>query len=288
MWPFNRIEKREASYTDAVVGVLLRQAHGVSVDAGSLAVVEACVGLWSRSLASATIEPVSNRLAGLTPKLLALVGRSLATTGNLVCRISVEGASVALTPVADFDITGSSDPASWRYRLNLPGPSSTEIVIVDAAGVVHFQAGASAEAPWRGVAPLRRSSGTAALAGAVESSLTSEARLPIGRIATYAGVPRQVEDYGRELIRGGLTITGATSGAVPGPDGQEPASRLKPQTYDPEPNSVMELLRSDTGRDIVNAFGISPALFAERGDGAGQRESWRRILARDGSSRWRR
>ena len=54
---------------------------------------------------------------------------------------------------------------------------------------------------------------------------------------------------------------------------QELAARHKPQTYGPEPDQVVQALRND----IANAFGVSPALLAERGDGAGQRESWRRF-----------
>ena len=39
----------------------------------------------------------------------------------------------------------------------------------------------------------------------------------------------------------------------------------------------MESLRSNLGRDLAAAFGVPSSLFEPRGDGAGQRESWRRF-----------
>ena len=187
------------SATDAVIAAMVRQAQGKSVDAGSLALAEAAVGLWERSLSSATVEPQNNRLAGLNPSMMALAGRSLAVSGNLVLAIQLDGAQVKLTPAADFDVTGGADPSSWRYRLNLPGPSATETVVVEAAGVVHFRTGASADAPWRGVVPLRRAVGTAALAEAVEFSLTRESKLPPGWLVGLGTTPDQTKVAAEDL-----------------------------------------------------------------------------------------
>ncbi len=175
-WPFERRAGRRypdttgandstsTNATDRAIGELLAQASGKVVDATSLAISESCIGLWERCLASATVEPMSNRTSGLTPAVLALIGRGLAVKGNLVCRITVEGAAVRLWPAADFDIQGETDPATWTYRPKLPGPSSTHTVMVPADGVVHFRTGALASAPWRGIAPLKQVPATAALA----------------------------------------------------------------------------------------------------------------------------
>ena len=230
-------------------------------------------GLWSRALSSATVAPMNNRTEGLTPALLALIGRSLATSGNLVCKIDIEGTMVRLSVVADFDIQGQSDPRSHIYRLNMAGPSSTETVLVPAASVLHFKVGESPSAPWKGIPPLSRASATSQLAAAVESSLLKEARLPTGRLAVAYGA-QKVDGVLSWLRQGGFAVAGDSSNRGVSP---EPAQRHRPQTYGPEPQQVMESLRSDTGRDICNAFGVSPALFAERGDGAGQREAWRRF-----------
>ena len=279
MWPFDKIEKRSAdtsSYTDQLVDTAVFEARGETLDASTLAVVETCYGLWERSIASATVEPTFNRLVGLSPSLLALVGRSLAVKGNLVCRIVVKGATVKLLPAADYDIDGQTDPATWVYRLNLPGPSSTETVMVPADGVVHFMTGAMASAPWRGTAPLRSAKATASLAAKIEGSLSREADIYNARFAgvdrgkgTYDAWKRTVETIRRK--KGGIIFTGGNlgqsdSGKVPEP------SKMRP-----EPNDTLaDALRSQIGRDILGAFGIPPALFEARGDGSGQRESWRR------------
>ena len=39
----------------------------------------------------------------------------------------------------------------------------------------------------------------------------------------------------------------------------------------------MESLRTRLGQDVAAAFGVPPTLFATSGDGAGQREAWRRF-----------
>ena len=282
MWPFERRAGRRyptdnapstssTGATDAKISELLAQASGKAVDATTLAVVEACAGLWSRSLAGATVEPRGGRLAGLTPSMMALIGRSLAVRGNLVARITVEGSAVRLWPATDFDVTGDADPDSWVYRLNLPGPSATHTVVVPADAVCHFRYGALPSAPWRGVAPLARATSTAALAGAVESSLSAEMKIPPGRIGLVHGKSADLLGW---MQRGGYLAGGtiADRGLQ-----QEPAARHKPQTYGPQPDVVVQGLRTDVGRDVANAFGVSPSLLNERGDGAAQRESWRRF-----------
>ena len=279
MWPFR--EKRaqtEGDYTDQVIARAEADALGSVPSADNLGVAESSIGLWERALAGLTVEPMNNRLSALTPALLALAGRSLATTGNLVLAIVVDDGMVKLLPAAHFDAFGAADPASWLYHVTLTGPSDSRTYAMPADAVVHFRTGALPASPWRGVSPLRRGSATAALAAAVEKSLTAEARLPSGRIATHTGTPGQIQDYGREVLKGGLVFTGTTSGIAPGPGGQEPAARHKPQAYGPEPQAVMETLRTDAGRDILGAFGVSPVLFSERGDGTAQRESWRRFV----------
>ena len=288
IWPFETRARRyprnaeqdppqeggqRADYTDSATAALVAQSSGVAVEPGALALAEACAGLWERALSSATVEPMNNRLAGLSPAFLAVAGRSLAVKGNLCARIVVEGSRVLLIPASVFDLMGGADPDSWTYRLDMVGPTATETIMLPAAGVVHFRCGASASAPWRGVAPLNRATATAGLATAVEKSITTEARLPIGRLGVVYG-SKKADGFLDFLKCGGYLVAGgnADRGLQ-----QEPSTRHRPQTYGPEPNQVMQAVRTDTGRDICAAFGVPPGLFAERGDGAGQREAWRRF-----------
>jgi len=205
------------------------------VDATALVAAETAIGLWERCLASATVEPMNNRLAGITPAFMALVGRILAAIGNLVCKIAVQGTRVMLTPASTWDAFGLADPETWTYRLDLVWPSSTESVGLPGAAVLHFRTGADSFQPWRGVARLRRSSGTAALAAAVELSLSKEARLPTGRLSVSYGESRaaSVLDF---LRRGGYAVVGGVDRGVQ----PEPAARHALQPYGPKPEAVME------------------------------------------------
>ena len=92
-----RAQSAGAGYDDAT-RILLeasdREVRGLTVEPGQLAVAESCVGLWERCLASATIKPDSAELAGVTPGVLALAGRSLATGGNALFQIEVADSMV--------------------------------------------------------------------------------------------------------------------------------------------------------------------------------------------------
>ena len=99
MWPFNKTEQRaEGDYTEQAINAAEVEALGGTLDAGTLAVAEACMGLWERSLSSATVEPMNGRLAALDPPLLALVARSLALHGNFVALLELDGMTVRLLP----------------------------------------------------------------------------------------------------------------------------------------------------------------------------------------------
>ena len=246
------------------------------INADDLAMAEACAGLWERALASATTEPMTLPMQGINSMVLALAGRGLSARGEAVFLIMVDGDEVSLAPAGTWDINGDADPATWRYRVDLTGPSGTTSGTYPHDAVVHFRINADPRTPWRGKSPLKRAEATAKLAEAIEKSLTSEALLPVGRIAPYGGTPKQIAAYASNLVKGGITAWSASQTI---PHGQEPASRFSPQAYGPAPDQVMDALRTKTGFDICAAFGIPPALFESRGDGSGQREAWRRFWA---------
>ena len=285
MWPFEtratgrypteaaETAGESTSYTSLVLDSLLDRAAG-RVDAGSLAVAEACIGLWERCLASATVEPMNNRTSGLTPQHMALVGRELATRGNALFKIEVKDGAVELVPASTLSVLGEAGPETWTYLTTTVGPSNSTTERIPSAGVVHFRIGASSWKPWQGVSPLGRGSGTASLGSALETSLLKEAKIPTGRLALAHGAGK-VDGVLTWLKVGGHAVAGDT--AARGLQ-TEPAQRHKPQYYGPEPEAVMEGLRTDVGRDILAAFGVSPVLFSERGDGTGQREAWRRFV----------
>lgn len=273
MWPFSSKESRvSVDATDAVIAAIQRDASGLVADPMALAVSEACAGLWSRSLASATISPSSTALRAVNPELLAVIGRALALRGNFVAAIVVSD-GLHLVPAASFDIAGGADPRSWRYRLDLAGPSRTESLSLPSAGVLHIKVGGEPRSAWRGRAPLARSSATAALASAIESSMTREARLPVARLVPVGGLSHdQFKEYAADILKGGILVSGVGGGMA-----DSNANRITPQKVGAAPDVVIEALRSSTGQELAAAFGVSPALFSPSGDGSGQREAWRRF-----------
>ena len=268
-WPFSKSENRAGGsqqHTETEIAAIESRAHGIMPRPELLAVVEACAGIWERCIACATVMPDRTELAGVTSTIMALAGRNLAMQGNALFAIRVQGSMVRLIPASHWDLRGSA--GAWRYRLDLAGPSATETVSLPAESVVHFRVGADSTRPWSGRSPLQRANLTGGLAGRIEKSLEDETRIPVTRLirvnpeAVTGTSTTQLDEVKKALPDGGLVTM---------PPGMET------DTIGPKPADVIRALRSDTGQDICSAFGISPALFSDRGDGAGQREAWRRL-----------
>ena len=120
-WGKKEPEARAASYTNSVLDAQFARAASTEIDAGSVAVVEACISLWERSLAAATIEPMTGALAGVTPSMLALTGRALAVCGEAVFVPNVaQGGVIELLPVSSISVTGPA--GAWVYLCTITGP----------------------------------------------------------------------------------------------------------------------------------------------------------------------
>ena len=119
----------------------------------------------------------------MTPDLLALVARGLASRGEFVAVLRVnELSGLRIVPASGWDLRGAADPHLWRYRCDLGGPSTTESTGYLAPDrVLHFRIGASPQEPWRGRSPLRRSRATADLAVGIERNLILEANIEPNR-----------------------------------------------------------------------------------------------------------
>ena len=285
MWPFNKPEIREYQserdfYQAEAPGNPYAPYRRPKIyqDAGTLAVVEACAGLWERAFESATVQPMNNLTMGLTPHFMGLAARALAVRGEFLAVIRLDGMNVRLIPATSFDvILGNADPITWAYRTDTTGPSSATSEYLASDAVLHFRIGSDVKQPWRGRAPLSRASKTAALAAQVEESLTWEFKTPIGRIAPVSGNEENRKQYWDGLSLGGLTVYGSIAAA--GQPQQEHARDFKPVSYGPEPDQFSIELRTHVGQEIAAAFGVPPSLLNPTGDGAGQREAWRRFWA---------
>ena len=118
-------EKRQADYTQTLVQLLqAKSAASVEHDPLRSAALETAAGIWGRALSSAKVSP-EPAAAVLTPPILAMIGRSLIRTGQVLFVVDVLDGRRVLTPASSWDVLGSASPASWRFKCELAGPDTT-------------------------------------------------------------------------------------------------------------------------------------------------------------------
>ena len=155
MWPFTKTETR-ASYTDQVVSALLARAGGgVTADVQATSAAEAASGAYARAFAMATIAPQTNRTM-IGAGVLAAIARSLVRYGESLHVIEVSNTGVLrFDPISKWEVRGSSDPASWTYKVDRTGPSGTmKSRMISGESVICCMW--SVDRPWKGIGPLQR------------------------------------------------------------------------------------------------------------------------------------
>ena len=282
MWPFTRrTEHRQASYTDGVVAALLARASGTHADVAATAAVEAAAGALSRAFASAEITPNTPATRGITPDVLAQIGRALIVHGEIVLIITVREGQVLLPPAASWDVTGAADASTWRYRCDLAGPSGSVTISRPAASVIHCRYSTDPARPWVGVGPLERARLSGRLSAEIEAALGDEASGTRGYLLPVPtdGQDDSVSDLRRDIgSLGGKTALVETAMAGWG-DGRMAAPRgdYEPKRIGANPPASLTTLRSDAALAVLSACGV-PVELITPGDGTGQREAWRRFL----------
>ena len=275
------LEERSADgYTDLVTAGLVARAEGKQPTAQGAAVVEAAAGLVGRCFQAAEVEGAGDWEPALTPSFLGDVGRQLVRAGEAIYLPRADnGAGQRLLAASAVDITG--DPATWKYRLELSGPTESWSVEAAADRVLHFRRATDPIRPWAGVGPMSAASVTARLHGALERALGDEAAGPRGTLlaAPRSGASsKQALEGLEERLR---TLGGRTAllkpfehgggGVVKGAD--------SPQGWDPKrlgaapPAGAVQLL-DHAGKDLLAACGVPSGLLAGT-QAATVRESWR-------------
>ena len=301
LWPFARTEKRSATgggsqggagFTDAVVRALLAQAAGeATADPSATAALEAAAGSYARAFALAEVDPATPATRALTPGLLALMGRDLLRRGEFVHVIEVGSGGVRLQPGGSWDVRGGPDPLTWRYRVDVFGPSGNRTRHLPAAAVIHGRYSIDPARPWFGISPLGWAALTGRLHANLEDALSDEASgtrghlLPVpqgpdGDEVDADGEPADpLADLRKDIaaLRGRTVLTETTSAGWS--EGREaaPAADWKPMRLGANPPPSLATLRTDSAQAVLAACGVSADLFVA-GDAAGQRESWRRFL----------
>ncbi len=273
----NDLEQRDAAYTDTLI-TLIQSAAGRTATANpkSLSALEASAAAVGKAFA---IAKVKNDKGALTPSVLNLIGRSLIREGEFVALLDVNASRAVLHPAASFDISGSYDPQTWRYELNLSAPSELTTKRVGQDGVVHIMYGREAERPWRGLSPLEVAFATGALASGVTESLSNEVTSPVGNIIALpqSGDKSKLE---AELgaAKGDVILAETTSGGWGDGKAQAPARDWTPIRLGPNPPASLVSLSTLTDQAIYAACGIPASLMMADADGTSQREAWRRFL----------
>ena len=267
-----------AGYTDALVTLAAQRAAGGSTtgNPSDTAAVEFGVGLLERCFATALVEPP---LPALNPAMLGFAARSLALHGNYVAGIGVDLDGVLrLEPAATWDIAGGSNPAGWRYELELTGPTRGQRRRLPASAVIHVRIGADANTPWMGVSPLVSAGISAQTLANAERSMRAETKSRVGYLLP---IPEGLTDAALAALRADLgALDGNTAlvetsrgGAGQGPS-HAPGQDWTPKRFGADIPQYTVQLRRDVGADVVAALGIPKGLF----EGRDLRESYRQLL----------
>ena len=282
MWPFSRrTEHRQAAYTDGVVAAILARAAGTHADPAATAAVEAAAGALSRAFASAEITPRTPATRGLTPDVLAQIGRALIVHGEIVLIIAVREGQVLLPPASAWDVAGAADSTTWRYRCDLAGPSGTTTIVRPSEGVIHCRYSTDPARPWVGVGPLERARLSGRLSAELEAALGDEASgtrgyvLPVpsdGQDDTVADLRRDIGSLGGKVALVETTMAGWGDGRVAAPRGD-----YEPKRLGANPPASLATLRTDAARAVLSACGV-PVELVTPGDGTSAREGLRRFL----------
>ena len=221
--------------------------------------------------------------------LLADIGRRLATGGNYVARLDVAGGRLVICPASSWDLTGGADPLTWRYRLTIAGPSSTESVVLGPESVLHVRHAPDGAQPWRGRSPLGIASETAAALANVERTVGDVMSGPTGSVVPMpAALDPDSEDdeddtaaalYTSILknLRGGLTVAETMMDGA-GDKANAPSGDWSIRRFGPSPADTYQPLRADIAASVFGAFGIPAELLAGGAAAAAAREAWRRYV----------
>lgn len=267
--------RKRGTYTEVRVAgeEALAAAGSESADVRKTAAAAFAASLFEGAFALGRWEPESPSLDAIP---LPDVARALTIAGEWVGYIQSD--PLRAIPAADWDVAGSHDPDTWRYRLSMAGPSATTTIRVVAGDVLHFRRGCSPSEPWAGRSPLSEASITASLLADLEQAMAHESGTPRGFLLP---IPKDGASSTVSQIRAALatmrgdaflvpTTTGMADSMAEAPRQDWVAKRLGPQFPAP-----LEPARASAASGLLSALGVPPALATASADGTARRESIR-------------
>ena len=274
-------EVREG-YTDLVEHAALLNASSSDGkgDAANTSAGQAAASLWGRALSSAKVEGANGIL--LSPAWLYSVGVDLIQRGQSLSVIEVNG-RVQMRRSSSWDVpTGSSDPASWRFKADLPGPGGNGHEELRHGVGDPYGLATSSREPWRGVSPLGSTSAQAL--AALEKSIQLESGTTTAHLLPVPINPTSTEDEMSSLksgiakLRGKVGFVESVVGGWEEGRSGAPASDWKPARLGPMFNPTLEGLRRELSDAVVQGCGIPPALFRADADGTASRAGLQRFI----------
>ena len=270
-WPWQRSEDRQDNATQLAILQIEAQQRGVMASPERIAACRACASLYDSAFSAATIAgapvPVGAEWLPLAVRAMLFAGESL----NV---LDLRRGRFELLPVSGWDVTGGPDPASWRYRCDLPGPSAVTIRTVGRDGVVWLPWETSTIEPWRGRGPWHDSDSFRALA-TIEGAAEAEGRAPAARVAS---IPKSMPEPVRAGVRNALARSRGAAVLLDSPKdhgSQETMTRFERLGFD-APQSL-PMLRRQLEEAVAAAAGVpGEMLYVSPGGGSGARESFRR------------
>ena len=286
-WPWQKIERRESqSYTDVLVNSLLSQAQGTQ-GAGATAALEACACLYGCAFSAAKVEGADRFKRVLNPTTLSLIARSLIRRGESLHLIDVAGGMLRLLPVGTWDVRGDFDPASWRYRVDLFGPSGSTVRYVSQEQVLHVMYSINAARPWRGIGPLQFACDTAGMAGGLESTLSNEASAPSAQVLPVPVDGGDDDDNSTNSLailrtdlanaRGRTMLVESMNAGWGEGEAVAPRQDWTQKRIGAEWPAVLQETRTELSYAIGRACGVPTALLNPKSEGTSQREGLRRF-----------
>ena len=258
-----------SGYADAVITAILARAAGGPAETSTTAGVVAAASAVARAFAGADV--VGDGAPMLSPAVLFTTGYRLIVGGEAV--FLIDGGK--LYPAVTWDIAGTYDPATWRYEIQLAGPSREKTkMTVPGDEVVHVALSTDGRT-WRGQSPVPAL--TAGLLAETELALLDEAKGPRGHLVPYptdaASAVQELTDQ-ISTLRGRLAMVKSTRSASVGFN-SAPARDWDPMRIGFAAPEELVMLREAAEHAVIAAAGHPPA-FQSMSDGTSQRESYRR------------